>query len=165
MVLDHIDRVAYAVRSDRTDPIALERFSTHFNFEPMVFDACDEAGVPVYHTNVLMCIGTDYALIGLDMIADDRRRVEIVTRLERSGRRVIALTNAQIRSFAGNALELHGRDGRILALSSTAFASLTREQMETIRESAVLVALDIPTIEKAGGSVRCTLAGIHLTPR
>ncbi|CAN7612178.1 MULTISPECIES: citrulline utilization hydrolase CtlX [Rhizobium/Agrobacterium group] len=165
MVLDHIDRVAYAVRSDRTDPIALERFSTHFNFEPMVFDARDEAGVPVYHTNVLMCIGTDYAMIGLDMIADEGRRAEIVARLERSGRRVIALTNAQIRGFAGNALELQGRDGRILALSNTAYASLTAAQRDTIRESAVPVALDIPTVEKAGGSVRCTLAGIHLTPR
>ncbi|MDP9810393.1 hypothetical protein J2W42_003254 [Rhizobium tibeticum] len=62
MVLDHIDRVAYAVRSDRTDPIALERFSTHFNYEPMVFDARDENGVSVYHTNVLMCIATDFAV-------------------------------------------------------------------------------------------------------
>lgn len=121
--------------------------------------------MPVYHTNVLMCIGTDYAMIGLDMIADESRRTEIVARLERSGRRVIGLSNAQIRSFAGNALELQGRDGRILALSTTAYASLTAEQVAAIRESAVPVALDIPTIEKAGGSVRCTLAGIHLTPR
>lgn len=165
MVLDHIDRIAYAVRSDRTDPIALERFSTHFNFEPMVFDACDEAGVPVYHTNVLMCVATDFAMIGLDMISDDRRRHEIVTRLERSGRRVIALSNDQIRHFAGNALELQGHGKRILALSTTAMAALDAEQVDAIGQSAEPVALDIPTIEKAGGSVRCTLAGIHLTPR
>jgi len=81
MVLDHIDRVAYAVRSDRTDPIALERFSTHFNYEPMVFDARDENGVSVYHTNVLMCIATDFAMIGLEMMTDPARRQEIVTRL------------------------------------------------------------------------------------
>ena len=61
MVLDHIDRVAYAVRSDRTNPIALERFSTQFNFEPMVFDARDDNGAAIYHTNVLMCIATDFA--------------------------------------------------------------------------------------------------------
>ncbi|OAP39872.1 amidinotransferase [Sinorhizobium glycinis] len=165
MVLDHIDRVAYAVRSDRTDPIALERFSTHFNFEPMVFDARDGDGVPVYHTNVLMCVATDFAMIGLDMLTDPARRREIVARLERSGRRVIALTNDQIARFAGNALELQGRQGRILALSTTAVAALDEEQIGAIEESATLVALDIPTIEKAGGSVRCTLAGIHLTPR
>ncbi|ATN37015.1 amidinotransferase (plasmid) [Rhizobium sp. ACO-34A] len=165
MVLDHIDRVAYAVCSDRTDPIALERFSTHFNFEPMVFDARDEDGVPVYHTNVLMCVATDFAMIGLDMIADPGRREEIVARLERSGRRVIALSNAQIRRFAGNALELQAKGKRILALSTTALAALDAHQAEVIRRSAEPVALDIPTIEKAGGSVRCTLAGIHLAPR
>jgi hypothetical protein len=165
MVLDHIDRVAYAVRSDRTDPIALERFSTQFNFEPMVFDARDGHGVAVYHTNVLMCIATDFALIGLDMITDPARRREVVARLERSGRNVIALTNRQISNFAGNALELQGKHGRILALSTTALASLDPDQRDMIEESAKSVALDIPTIERAGGSVRCTLAGIHLTPR
>lgn len=165
MVLDHIDRVAYAVRSDRTDPIALERFSTHFNFEPMVFDARDGDGVPIYHTNVLMCVATDFAMIGLDMLTDLTRRREIVGRLERSGRRIVALSNAQIASFAGNALELQGRDGRVLALSTTALAALDEDQIVAIAESATPVALDIPTIEKAGGSVRCTLAGIHLTPR
>ena len=165
MVLDHIDRVAYAVRSDRTNPIALERFSTQFNFEPMVFDARDDNGVAIYHTNVLMCIATDFALIGLDMMTDLTRRREVVARLERSGRSVIALANGQISKFAGNALELQGNDGRILALSTTALASLNQDQLAMISESAKPVALDIPTIERAGGSVRCTLAGIHLTPR
>jgi hypothetical protein len=165
MVLDHIDRVAYAVRSDRTDPIALERFSTHFNFEPMVFDARDGNGVAVYHTNVLMCIATDFAMIGLEMMTDPPRRQEVVQRLERSGRSVIALTNEQISKFAGNAIELQGKAGRILALSTTALASLNRSQLDIIEESAKPVALDIPTIEAAGGSVRCTLAGVHLTPR
>ena len=165
MVLDHIDRVAYAVRSDRTNPIALERFSTQFNFEPMVFDARDDNGVAIYHTNVLMCIATDFALMGLDMMTDLTRRREVVTRLERSGRSVIALANEQISKFAGNALELQGNDGRILALSTTALASLSQDQLGMISESAKPVALDIPTIERAGGSARCTLAGIHLTPR
>lgn len=165
MVLDHIGRVAYAVRSDRTNPIVLERFSTHFNFEPMVFDAVDETGVPIYHTNVLMCVATHFAMIGLEMISDRRRRDEIVMRLQNSGRQVIALSNDQIRNFAGNALELQGRDGRILALSASALSALREDQVTIIRESAEPVALDIPTIEKAGGSVRCTLAGIHLALR
>jgi hypothetical protein len=165
MVLDHIDRVAYAVRSDRTDPIALERFSTDFNFEPMVFDARDQNGVPVYHSNVLMCIATDFAMIGLDMMSNPARRQEIVTRLEHSGRQIVALSNGQIARFAGNALELQGKNGRILALSTTAMASLDPDQIAMIEESAKPVALHIPTIEKAGGSVRCTLAGIHLTQR
>ena len=122
MVLDHIDRVAYAVRSNRTDPVALERFCTHFNYEPMVFDALDAEARAVYHTNVLMCIATDFVLIGLDMIADEPRKAEIVQRFEASGRDVIGLSQAQIAGFAGNAIELHGAGGRLLALSSTALA-------------------------------------------
>ena len=93
MVLDHRDRLAYVVRSNRADPVALERFCTHFNYEPMAFDAIDANGKAVYHTNVLMCIATDFALIGLDFITDRARREEIVARLEESGRDVIALTN------------------------------------------------------------------------
>ena len=165
MVFDHIERVAYAVTSDRTSPIALERFCTHFNFEPMAFDACDANGVPVYHTNVLMCIGTDYVLIGLDMIADKSRSTEIKQRLQQSGRTVINLSDEQIACFAGNAIELQGHEDRILALSKTAYEALTDEQIQVIAESTKLLPLNIDTIELAGGSVRCMIAGIHLSQR
>ncbi|MBT7583669.1 MAG: amidinotransferase [Kordiimonadaceae bacterium] len=165
MVLDHIDRVAYAIKSNRTDPVALERFCTHFNYEPMVFDALDESGTPIYHTNVLMCIATDFVLIGLDIITDTERSIEIVSRFEDSGRHVIALSNDQIAKFAGNALELQSSNGRVLALSSVALNALTSDQIAVIEKSTSLLALDIPTIELAGGSVRCMLAGIHLLPR
>lgn len=165
MVLDHIDRVSYAVRSNRTDPVALERFCTHFNYEPMVFDAFDDNGTPIYHTNVLMCIATDFVMIGLEMISGDARRDEIIERFESSGRAVINLSRDQIRKFAGNALELQGREGRLLALSSVAFEALTDEQISVIEQRAKLLPLDIPTIELAGGSVRCMLAGVHLLPR
>ena len=165
MVLDHIDRVAYVAQSNRADPVALERFCTHFNYEPMAFDARDENGTPVYHTNVLMCVATDFAMIGLDYMTDAARRDEIVSRLEASGRDVIPLTNEQIASFAGNALELQGTDGRVLALSTTAHGSLTPAQIESIEKSVSLAPLDVPTIEMSGGSVRCMLAGVHLTGR
>ncbi|MBU1835302.1 MAG: amidinotransferase, partial [Alphaproteobacteria bacterium] len=90
---------------------------------------------------------------------------EVITRLQDSGRDVIALTEAQIAKFAGNAIELQGRDGRLLALSQTAYDALDPSQIALIAQSATLVPLSIPTIEKAGGSVRCTIAGIHLAPR
>lgn len=164
MVLDHIERVAYTVKSNRTDPVLLERFATHFHFEPMVFEAKDESGTDVYHTNVLMTVGTSYALICLDMIVDPARRAEIVSRLEASGKTVVDLTRAQIRQFAGNALELTGNT-RLLALSQTAHDSLRPDQRRVIEETATPVPLTIPTIETAGGSVRCMLAGIHLSAR
>ena len=165
MVLDHLDRVAYAIRSNRTDPVALERFCAHFSYEPMVFEARDRAGTPVYHTNVLMCIATDFVMIGLDMIVDPARREEITDRFLQSGREVIALSDRQIAKFAGNAIELQGRSGRVLALSARAYRSLDADQIAVIERSATPLPLDVPTIELAGGSVRCMLAGIHLSPR
>lgn len=165
MVLDHIARVAYTARSNRADPIPLERFCTHFNFEPMAFDTADERGNSIYHTNVMMCVGTDFAMVGFDIISDEARREEIRARLGEMGRTVIPLSNKQIGEFAGNALELSGKDGRILAISSRAAASLTSEQKTGIEQSAKIIELNVPTIELAGGSIRCMLAGIHLARR
>jgi hypothetical protein len=165
MVLDHSGRIAYTARSHRADPIALERFCTRFGYEPMVFDAADEAGVPIYHTNVLMCVATEFALVGLDLIGPSARRDEIERRLTDSGRPVVALTPSQIGDFAGNAIELTSREGRILVLSSRARASLTADQVAVIERSCRIVAIDVATIELAGGSIRCMLAGIHLDAR
>lgn len=165
MVFDHLARVAYTARSNRADPVALERFCTHFNFEPMVFDTADTAGQPIYHTNVLMCVATAFALVGFELMTDARRADEVRARLAESGREVIALSAAQIADFAGNAIELSGRDGRLLALSQRAFDSLTAAQKAVIERTARLVPLAVPTIELAGGSVRCMIAGVHLSAR
>lgn len=165
MVLDHIERVAYAARSMRTNEVALERFCTHFNFEPVVFDAVDGQGRPVYHTNVLMCLGTNFAMIGLDTIRLPTRRAEIAQRLADSGREIVDLTHAQIGEFAGNAIEVTGRSGPVLALSSRAWAVLRPDQQDILERHAQILPLTIPTIELAGGSVRCMLAGVHLTRR
>ena len=86
-------------------------------------------------------------------------------RLKHSGRKVIALNNDQIIRFAGNAIELQGKNKSILALSNNAYGSLTNEQISIISDSVILVRLEIPTIELSGGSVRCTIADIHLSPR
>ncbi|SHE91048.1 hypothetical protein SAMN05444279_11164 [Ruegeria intermedia] len=165
MVLDHVGRIAYTVKSNRADPVLLERFCTHFNYEPIAFEARDAQGRDVYHTNVLMGIGTHYALICLDMITDPERRATVRARLEESGRRVIDLTHEQISEFAGNAIELTGRDGLVLALSSRALAALRPDQIDIIQDSATPLPLSVPTIETAGGSVRCMIAGIHLSRR
>jgi len=165
MVFDHLERVVYAVKSNRTDPVLLERFCTHFNYEPMVFHAQDANSIAVYHTNVLMCVATDFAMIGLDMVPDEGRRKEIVNRLEQSGKEVINLSARQINSFAGNAMELNGKDGRVLVMSQTAFNALSMEQKVIIEKSASLLPLNVETIEMSGGSIRCMLAGVHLSKR
>jgi hypothetical protein len=165
VVLDHIGRTAFAARSNRADPIAFERFCSQFHFEPICFDTADRDGRPIYHTNVMMSVGTAFALVGLDSIRDGRQRGDVRERLMATGREVIALDHRQIAQFAANALELSGRDGRLLALSTTALASLTCAQRALIERSARLLPLHVPTIETAGGSVRCMLAGIHLSER
>ena len=165
MVLDHIERIAYAARSKRTDSHVLERFCSHFNYEPMLFDAQDKSGTAVYHTNVLMCIGTDFVLAGFDMMPDIKRRTEIIHRFESAGKRLIYLTEQQINAFCGNALELQGNSGRLLALSITALKALTDEQIQILEQSVRLIPLDVSAIELAGGSVRCMLAGVHLSRR
>ena len=170
MVLDHVSRVAYTARSHRADEMVLERFCADFNYEPMAFDAIDSDGVPVYHTNVMATIGTDVALFALDMIKDEKRRWAVGERLTVNGRRIVEITEEQVREFAGNCIELMGRDvdgrpQRIMAMSARARRSLTDAQVAAIEESCRIVAVDIPTIELAGGSVRCMIAGVHLDKR
>ncbi|MDA4893959.1 arginine deiminase-related protein [Streptomyces sp. MS2A] len=166
MVLDHVSRIAYAVRSHRCDPLLVERFCTVFGYEPVVFDAVDAEGTAIYHTNVMMCIGTDVALVGAETIVPAARREEIVRRIEESGRTVVRLTHEQVASFAANAIELRGRgDERVLAISATGHAALTASQRLAIAESCRLLPVDVGPIELAGGSVRCMVAGIHLDPR
>ena len=165
MILDHLERVAYVGASQRADPVILERFCTHFGYEPMVFANADPAGRPIYHTNVILSIGTEFALVCTGVISDERRRADIVARLGDSGRDVIDLSWAQIEQFAGNALEVSGADGRYLALSERAARALTPEQVARVERSATLLPVPIPTLELAGGSVRCMLAGVHLSKR
>src|SRR6476660_10286616 len=170
MVLDHVSRVAYTAVSHRADTHVLERFCADFNYEPMAFEAVDSAGVPVYHTNVIACIGTDVARIALEMIPDPVRREQVRERLTVNGRKVVELTEDQIREFAGNAVELCGRTpaGKrryVMAMSARAQRSLRPDQVAAIEESCEIVSVDIPTIELAGGSVRCMIAGVHLDRR
>lgn len=165
MVFDHLERLAYVSKSNRADPIILERFCTTFGYEPMAFDTTDHNGRPIYHTNVIMSIATEYALICLDVIANPERRKEIEERLTASGRAIINLSREQVKEYAGNALEMTGTKSRVLAISERAAQALSKEQIKIIEKSAKILPLSIPTIELAGGSVRCMIAGIHLTTR
>ncbi len=165
MVLDHDHRTAYMARSGRADERALALFCGRMGYEPVAFDARDRDGRAVYHTNVMMSLASEFALVGLELIPDAAARLSLQERLAASGREVVALTAAQIGEFAGNALELSTPGGRVLAMSARAAASLQPGQRRRIERSARIVGLPVPTIELAGGSVRCMLAGIHLAPR
>lgn len=164
MVLDHTARLAYACRSHRLSPELLTDFCADHGYEPVLFDATDSAGTPIYHTNVLMSVGSHLALIGSSLIRDPAQRERVLGLLRDSGKVVIELSEEQVRRFAGNCIELSGRQP-LLAMSATAAGSLTRQQVEVISRQARVLSVPIPTIESAGGSVRCMIAGNHLRPR
>lgn len=165
MVLDQAAKVAYVSRSQRAHETVLERFCADFGYEAVLFDSVGADGTPVYHTNVVMCVGERFALVGADMITDVAQRETVLGRLRETGHEVVEVSAAQIGEFAGNALEVHGSAGSVLAISTRAVAALTQDQLATLAAHTNLLPLSIPTVELAGGSVRCTLAGVHLPPR
>ncbi|MBB1450269.1 amidinotransferase [Pseudoalteromonas sp. SG43-1] len=161
LVIDHQNKLAYAVESKRTTKSVVNTICEQLKLSPIVFNAYDEQGTAVYHTNVLMCIATKFVMISLNMVPIEQR-AQLAKHFLKSHHQVIDLTLEQINNFCGNAIELQGKNGRILALSQTAFNALTPAQITVIQKTAKLVPLPIPTIESAGGSVRCMIAGVHL---
>lgn len=164
LVLDRINRVAYACLSPRTDTDVLARFANELGYELEVFEAIDAAGVPIYHTNVLMWIGERVAAVCAESIRGDAR-TRVCRRLRDSGREVVELDAQQMHAFAGNMLELRTERGeRVLAMSTTAHDALNGDQRERLSTHfAEFVKVPIPTIERlGGGSIRCMLAEIHL---
>ncbi len=162
LVLDHVNKIAYASISHRTHPEVLKQFCHDHGYEPVTFRSVSEDGRPIYHTNVMMCVGSEFALVGLQTIPDEAERTGVQNLLEANGQDVIELSPAQIGEFAGNAIELHNNDGKLLVLSARAAAALKDHQREKIERYARLLPLSLPTIELAGGSARCMIATIHL---
>lgn len=164
MVLDRTNRIAYAALSERTAAELFGRFCKDFNYDGFVFNAYQtvaEKRLPIYHTNVMMSIGPTFATVGLDTIDASKERDFLIQKLEKSGKTVIPLTEAQINQFAGNMLTVLGTDGPVLIMSSAAFNALTSQQKKELEKHALLVHSPLDTIEHCGGgSARCMLAEI-----
>jgi len=166
LVLDRPRRRAFANRSPRTDEEAIADFDRELGYSTLVFDAHDPGGRPIYHTNVLLSLGSRFAAICVDAVAaEDRGRV--LAEIEESGRAVVELSFAQLRRFGCNLLELTNSNGdTVIALSSKAVESLRADQLRSLESFGELVPVAIPTIEAVGGgSVRCMIAEIHLPRR
>jgi hypothetical protein len=162
LVLDHSNRIAYVSLSKRSSPQLVQKFCADFDYEPLMFESTGNDGRPIYHTNVMLCIGSTFALAGLEMISDSSARKKVRDKLEAAGKEVIELSRAQIADFAGNALELAGKNGKVLVLSERASVALSREQRAIIEAEARLLPLSLSTIELAGGSARCMMAEVFL---
>jgi hypothetical protein len=163
LVFDHQNKIAYVSLSNRSNPKVIQRFAEDFSYEPVTFTSIGSNGQPIYHTNVVTCIGTAFATVGLEVIPNKAERQQVRARLEQTGKEIVELSKDQIANFAGNAIELHNKAGeKLLVLSSRAARALSDEQCERLRCYARLVPLELPTIELAGGSARCMIATIHL---
>ena len=162
LVLDHANKIAYVSLSKRAHAETLARFCADFGYEAVTFASVGDDGRPIYHTNVMMCVGSAFALVGLEMIPDPIERATVRARLESTGKEVIELNREQIANFAGNALELHNQKEKLLVLSTRALPTFSPNERRKIERHARPVPLDLPTIELAGGSARCMLATIHL---
>ena len=166
VVLDRVHRVAYAGLSPRTDLDVLGEFSQRLDYELVTFDAVDAAKKPLYHTNVMLAIGSRFAVLCAESISDGRQRGAVENRLRGTGHEVLALSLEQMSRFAGNLLELAPPAGNVIALSQNAWDSLSPAQRRLIETHGSILVADIPTIERVGGGgVRCMLAEIHLPKR
>jgi len=164
LVLDRANRVAYACLSSRTHLEPLNDFAQRMDYEIVAFEAVDSAGIPIYHTNVLMNVGERIAVICDEAIPQEDQREAVLRRLRSTGHEVVSLSYEQLDAFAGNMLELRNAAGdRVLAMSQQARDSLDGSQQERLTAEATIVAAPIDNIEfSAGGSVRCMLAEVHL---
>jgi hypothetical protein len=164
IIFDHPNRVAFACHSDRTNEALLGNLCVSLNYKPILFDAVDENGLPIYHTNVMMWIGDSVAGICLDSIRSEEQQEIILSQLASSNHKVIALSYAQMNHFAGNMFEVQNASGeRFILMSKTALDSLLPGQISEIEKHAEPLPLNIATIEESGGgSIRCMVAGIHL---
>lgn len=164
LVLDRVNRVAYACRASRTHEIPLNDFAQKLGYQVCSFDAVDRNGDPIYHTNVMMMVGEKTAVICAESITSDEQRSAVLESLENTGHQIVQITQDQVDCFAGNMLELKNAAGEnVIAMSQQALDALDAEQVAVLSSNAKIVSAPIDNIESsAGGSVRCMLAEIHL---
>ena len=167
MILDRVNKIVYACTSPRTHEKLLLQWCKVSGYQPFVFQATDAQGQAIYHTNVLMGLGTEYVVICLEAIKSPSQRRLIIESFRNTGKDIVDISMEQMMKFAGNVLEVENKYGeRFLLLSQTALDSLLDDQKRIIERSAKLLAFDIPTIEKfGGGSVRCMVAELFLNKR
>ncbi|WP_207425362.1 citrulline utilization hydrolase CtlX [Pedobacter sp. SYSU D00535] len=163
MVLDEVTRTAFACCSGRTNVEVLEYFCEIADFHPLTFTAVDLHQKPVYHTNVMMCLGERFGVICMDSIPDQKEKTRVINELKNSGRELIAISQEQLSSFAGNMLQLEATGRKVIVMSEQARNSLVPEQLKVLKKYGDIVSADLRTIESCGGgSARCMIAELKL---
>ena len=162
LILDREHHLAFACASPRTNEDVLDKWAAKTNYDYFLFNAEDENGTPIYHTNVMMHIGTRFAVVCLDSVTDINERERLIELLEENDKEIVEISFEQMHQFAGNMLELHAGSRKFLIMSATAKRSLTEEQIALLEEDVTILAPELTAIETAGGgSARCMLAELY----
>ncbi len=167
MILDRPNRIVYAAVSDRTSVEVLKDFNEKIGYTPVTFSAMQTVEgerKPIYHTNVMMSVGENVAVVCLDCIDDAVERAKVEFHLKKTGKEIVRITEDQVNNFAGNVLQVRNANGKpIIVMSEAAYTSFTSKQKKALEKHGHLLYSPIPTIEKyGGGGVRCMMAEIFL---
>ncbi len=167
MIFDHDNKIAYGSVSLRLDEELFRKFCAEFGFTPVVFHSYQTAGeerLPIYHTNVMMCVADKFVVICLNCIDDESERQNVIDSIKNSGKELIEISEDQMQNFAGNMLQIQNNAGeKFLVMSQSAYKSLKPEQVSAIEKYCEIIYSDLETIEtNGGGSARCMLAEVFL---
>ena len=167
MIFDHDNKIAYGSVSLRLDEELFRKFCAEFGFTPVVFHSYQTAGeerLPIYHTNVMMCVADKFVVICLNCIDDESERQNVIDSIKNSGKELIEISEDQMQNFAGNMLQVQNNAGeKFLVMSQSAYKSLQPEQVSAIEKYSEIIYSDLETIEtNGGGSARCMLAEVFL---
>ncbi|TCC87382.1 amidinotransferase [Pedobacter frigiditerrae] len=164
LVLDRDNKIAYACISIRTNEIALSKFCAATGYSAVVFNAVDSSGFPIYHTNVMMCVGDKFAVVCFESITDDNEQETVKNSLTNHQKEIIEISYNQMNCFAGNMLQVQNTHGEnLLVMSEQAYLSLNKDQVINLEKYCKIIYAPLYTIEKnGGGSARCMLAEVHL---
>jgi len=166
IVLDRVNRKAYCALSPRADEELFIEFCEDFEYSPIIFEAyqtVDGERKHIYHTNVMMCVGTTFAVICSDCIDDKKERKAVLASLREDGKELILLTEKQLNHFAGNMLQVQGKDKSYLVMSEAAKSVLTADQIQKLEKHVEILSANLDTIEACGGgSARCMMAEVFL---
>ena len=159
VVLDRVNKHAYCSISKRSSVDLFKLFCDDIGYKPISFKSYDSRGDLIYHTNVMMSIGDDFALVCFESINDKNEKILVKESLEKSGRKIVEITLNQVDSFAGNLIQLGDKKNKIIVVSELAYSSLNNHQKNILSAESKIVNIPIPTIQKCGGgSVRCMIA-------
>ena len=166
LILDRENGIAYCALSDRADEELLIEFCEDFEYTPIIFGAyqsADNKRLPIYHTNVMMCVADRFAVICLDSIDDKKERKAVKEQLKSNGKTIVAITEKQMHEFAGNMLQVKATNGPALVMSDRAYRSLQPDQIKTLESFGPIIHPKLDIIETCGGgSARCMMAEIFL---